>query len=112
MAETVWALLHVSDPATCCFCHDSDAMARYEQKPDAQKMHLYGVEQGQPCIDCHNGVAHIPPLMAMDNKALDGVAVQAARIADDVKLVYPLQRIAMHDDSDSGELGTINPTPP
>lgn len=48
--------------------------------------------------------------MAMDNKALDGLKAQAARTADDIKQVYPLQRLTMHNEH--GELGTINPATP
>ena len=71
MAETVWAQFRENDSATCRSCHDFDAMETFEQSRDAAKMHAYGKENNQTCIDCHKGVAHFAPEAQLDSKAFD-----------------------------------------
>ena len=61
MAETVWAQFRENDSATCRSCHEFDAMEEFEQSRDAAKMHAYGKENNQTCIDWHKGVAHFAP---------------------------------------------------
>ncbi len=106
MAETVWEQMRSNDSATCRSCHDEDAMETYEQSEEAQKMHLYAAENDQTCIDCHKGVAHLPPESKMDSTALDHLLDEAKTTPADAKVVYPVQTIAM------GDLGSINPATP
>ena len=104
MAETVWAQLRENDSATCRSCHTFDAMDSYEQSEDAAKMHAYGQENNQTCIDCHKGVAHFAPEPEMDSEAFDNLMAFTEKTAPNAKVVYPVETIEM------GELGTINPT--
>ncbi|UJF17771.1 NapC/NirT family cytochrome c [Vibrio sp. SS-MA-C1-2] len=103
MAESVWAQLKANDSATCRSCHTFDAMDTYEQSKDAAKMHQYGQENNQTCIDCHKGVAHFPPELEMDSSAFDHL-IDLTKSADPkATTVYPVQPTPM------GDLGTINP---
>ena len=104
MAETVWAQLRESDSATCRSCHTFDAMDSYEQSEDAAKMHEYGQENNQTCIDCHKGVAHFAPEPEMDSEAFDNLMAFTEKTDPNAKVVYSAETISI------GDLGTINPT--
>lgn len=104
MAETVWSQLRANDSATCRSCHTSDAMDLYSQSKEAAKMHKYGEENQQTCIDCHKGVAHFAPEPEMDSEAFDNLMALTESTSPDAKLVYPVERIEIE------ELGTISPT--
>ncbi|HIF9368571.1 TPA: NapC/NirT family cytochrome c [Photobacterium damselae] len=106
LAETVWAQMRANDSATCRSCHNEDAMETYEQSEEAQKMHKYGIENDQTCIDCHKGVAHLLPETKMDSSALNHLLKQAKQTPSGAEFVYPIQTIAM------GDLGSINPATP
>ena len=103
MAETVWVQLRENDSATCRSCHTFDAMDTFEQSRDAAKMHEYGRENNQTCIDCHKGVAHFAPEPELDSEALGNLLSIADSTPPDAKIVYPVQRITM------GNLGFIHP---
>jgi len=104
MAETVWAQLRANDSATCRSCHEFDAMDTYEQSENAAKMHQYGQENNQTCIDCHKGVAHFAPEPEMDSAAFDNLMAFTEKTDPNAKTVFPVEAIQM------GEFGTINPT--
>lgn len=104
MAETVWAQLRANDSATCRSCHEFEAMDTYEQSEDAAKMHQYGRDNNQTCIDCHKGVAHFAPEPEMDSAAFDNLMAFTEKTDPNAKTVYPVEAVQM------GELGTINPT--
>jgi trimethylamine-N-oxide reductase (cytochrome c) cytochrome c-type subunit TorY len=103
MAEVVWQQMRENDSVTCRSCHTREAMDPFEQTKDAVKMHEFGVENGQTCIDCHKGVAHFPPEMEMDSEAFDKLLSFTKKTAVDANIVYPVETIAM------GDLGSINP---
>ncbi|GKX55269.1 cytochrome c-type protein [Leminorella grimontii] len=103
MAQTVWDQLKANDSATCRSCHTFDAMDLASQSQDAQKMHNLGIKEKQTCIDCHKGVAHFPPEIKMDDKALDEVMSAAKQTAADAKVVYPATPVKM------GDLATVYP---
>ncbi|MEZ9648525.1 NapC/NirT family cytochrome c [Vibrio sp. 10N.261.52.C2] len=104
MAETVWAQFRENDSATCRSCHEFDAMEEFEQSRDAEKMHAYGRENNQTCIDCHKGVAHFAPEAQLDSKAFDTLIAFTKNTPADAKVVYPVTDIAM------GDFGSVNPT--
>lgn len=104
MAESVWEQLRANDSATCRACHTYDAMELYDQASGARNMHISAQKEGQTCIDCHKGVAHIAPQMELDTSAFDHLYDLAKATPDDASTVYPLDYIKM------GELATINPT--
>ncbi len=103
MAETVWEQLRANDSATCRSCHSFDAMDTYEQSEDAAKMHKYGIENNQTCIDCHKGVAHFAPEPELDSEAYNRVIAQTENTPADASTVYSIAPISI------GELGSINP---
>ena len=104
MAQTVWDQLKANDSATCRSCHSFNAMELYEQPKGAREMHISAQKDGQTCIDCHKGVAHMAPQMKLDTSAFDHLYDLAKSTPDNAKHVYPLDFIKM------GELATINPT--
>lgn len=106
MAETVWAQLKANDSATCRSCHSEDAMEIYDQTAQAQKMHQYGIDNNQTCIDCHKGVAHMLPEVKMDSQALAHLVEEAKLTPVGTPIVYAMQSTPISD------FGTINPATP
>jgi len=104
LAEMVWEQFRANDSATCRSCHDYDAMETYAQSRESAKMHAYGIENNQTCIDCHKGVAHFAPQHELDSKAFDTLVSFTKQTASNASTVYPISVI------DVGDLGTINPT--
>jgi len=58
MARRVWTAMKTTDSRECRNCHDWDTMNPEKQKPRARKQHLFAMENGNTCIDCHKGIAH------------------------------------------------------
>lgn len=106
MAETVWAQLKQSDSATCRSCHDLEAMELFDQSKFAQQMHEQASITGETCIDCHKGVAHIPPTPSFDDENFNSLLVLAKQTPIDASTVYPIETISM------GQLGTISTATP
>ncbi|UAB73966.1 NapC/NirT family cytochrome c [Vibrio sp. SCSIO 43132] len=104
MAETVWEQMRANDSATCRSCHEFGAMDLYEQTEDAAKMHQYGIENSQTCIDCHKGVAHFAPEPEMDSEAFERLMALTDQTPDSAKYVYTVS------DAEIGEYGSIRPT--
>ncbi len=104
MAQTVWDQLKANDSATCRSCHSFDAMELYDQPKGAREMHIAAQKDGQTCIDCHKGVAHMAPQMKLDTSEFDHLVDIAKKTPADTKEVYALNPIQM------GDLATINPT--
>ncbi len=104
MAETVWAQMRENDSATCRSCHSFDAMDTYEQSENSAKMHEFGRENNQTCIDCHKGVAHFAPEAELDSEAYNRLIELTKETKAESQKVYPIDTISM------GELGSINPT--
>ncbi|ATM86737.1 NapC/NirT family cytochrome c [Yersinia massiliensis] len=103
MAQTVWQQLKENDSATCRSCHQFDAMDLAAQSADAQKMHNLAIKEQQTCIDCHKGIAHFPPEIKMDDKALDELMALAKQTSAEAKEVYPVQPVKL------GDFGTAYP---
>ena len=58
MAKRVWKAMKTTDSRECRNCHDFNTMNPERQKPRARKQHLFAMENGNTCIDCHKGIAH------------------------------------------------------
>ncbi|MEW8251016.1 MAG: NapC/NirT family cytochrome c [Candidatus Thiodiazotropha sp.] len=58
MARRVWQAMKETDSRECRNCHDWDTMNPERQKPRARNQHLFAMEKGNTCIDCHKGIAH------------------------------------------------------
>jgi cytochrome c-type protein NapC len=52
--------MKASDSRECRNCHDFTSMNPANQKQRSRKQHVFAMEQGQTCIDCHKGIAHKP----------------------------------------------------
>ncbi|MCD1124984.1 NapC/NirT family cytochrome c [Jinshanibacter sp. LJY008] len=64
MAQKVWKEFEANNSATCRSCHSFDAMDIIAQTPEARMQHPVAIKEGQTCISCHKGVAHILPDMS------------------------------------------------
>lgn len=58
LARNVWQAMKKTDSRECRNCHDWDSMNPENQKQRSAKQHIFAMEQGQTCIDCHKGIAH------------------------------------------------------
>jgi cytochrome c-type protein NapC len=58
LARNVWKAMKSTDSRECRNCHDWDSMNPENQKQRSAKQHIFAMEQGQTCIDCHKGIAH------------------------------------------------------
>jgi cytochrome c-type protein NapC len=61
MATREWARMKAADSRECRNCHTWEAMATAKQRPRAQTQHAAAQKDGQTCIDCHKGIAHLLP---------------------------------------------------
>ena len=63
MAKRVWADMKATDSRECRNCHALESMELESQDRMAQKRHTLErkLEQGETCIDCHQGIAHKLP---------------------------------------------------
>jgi len=61
MAANVWAGMKSSDSRECRNCHRMDSMELIRQLNAARKKHERAAEDGDTCIDCHQGIAHELP---------------------------------------------------
>lgn len=103
MAQMVWDQMKANDSATCRTCHTYDAMEMFDQTRQAMRMHQYGIDNNQTCIDCHKGVAHILPQAQLDTSAFDALLSKAKSTPVDAKILYPLTEIKTAE-------AVINPT--
>ncbi len=60
MAKRVWAEMKYTDSRECRNCHSWEMMNPELQKPRSRQQHIYAMENGHTCIDCHKGIAHKP----------------------------------------------------
>lgn len=61
LAENVWRSMLATDSRECRNCHDWSNMDLEEQAKRASREHSRAFEQGQTCIECHQGIAHELP---------------------------------------------------
>ena len=71
MAKRVWRTMKNTDSRECRNCHDFDTMNPEKQKPRARKQHLFAMENGNTCIDCHKGIAHTAVHDQMSDEELE-----------------------------------------
>jgi nitrate/TMAO reductase-like tetraheme cytochrome c subunit len=60
-AKHVWTEYRKNDSEFCRHCHEFDHMTIEQQPRLAQRRHKHAMENGQTCIDCHQGIAHALP---------------------------------------------------
>jgi len=58
LAKREWSRMKKTDSRECRNCHDWDSMQPANQKKRSRKQHIFAMEQGHTCIDCHKGIAH------------------------------------------------------
>lgn len=71
MANNVWNAMKNTDSRECRNCHDWDSMNPEDQSQRALKQHIFAMEEGQTCIDCHKGIAHKKPEELLDDADLE-----------------------------------------
>lgn len=67
LAERVWESMRKTDSRECRNCHDFKSMELAEQDSYARKRHERALENGETCIDCHDGIAHHLPKRPDEN---------------------------------------------
>ncbi|KID03321.1 MAG: NapC/NirT family cytochrome c [Enterobacterales bacterium] len=91
MAQSVWDTLKKNDSATCRSCHSYDAMDVIAQKPEARQQHPVAIKNGETCIDCHKGVAHIlPDMSGLAAAGASELANAAAKTPDSATTLYTI----------------------
>ena len=58
LAKNVWTAMKTTDSRECRNCHNFAGMNPANQKRRAAKRHMFAMEEGLTCIDCHKGIAH------------------------------------------------------
>lgn len=58
LAKRVWASMRASDSRECRNCHGLEGMSKEAQTDTAWRQHQSAMEDGETCIDCHQGIAH------------------------------------------------------
>ncbi len=71
MARRVWTAMKETDSRECRNCHDWDTMNPERQKPRARNQHIFAMENGNTCIDCHKGIAHEPVHKTLSEEELE-----------------------------------------
>ena len=61
LAKHVWKSMEETDSRECRNCHDFNSMDYFEQERCGVEAHITGADEGQTCIDCHQGIAHSLP---------------------------------------------------
>ncbi len=61
LARHVWASMKSTGSRECRNCHLIGSMSAEDQSRLARRKHKLGQENGQTCIDCHQGIAHKLP---------------------------------------------------
>lgn len=71
MAKRVWQAMKETDSRECRNCHDWETMNPEKQKPRARNQHVFAMENGNTCIDCHKGLAHKPVHKNLEEEELE-----------------------------------------
>ncbi|WP_392439344.1 NapC/NirT family cytochrome c [Edwardsiella piscicida] len=91
MAQSVWDTMKANDSATCRSCHSYQAMDIIDQSAEARKQHPVAIKDGETCIDCHKGVAHIlPDMSALSAAGASELAAAAAKTPDGARTLYAI----------------------
>ncbi|MBW7982192.1 NapC/NirT family cytochrome c [Enterobacillus tribolii] len=91
MAQSVWDDLKKNDSATCRSCHNYNAMDIIAQTPEARIQHPVAIKNGETCIDCHKGVAHIlPDMSGLAAAGASQLASAAAKTPDTATTLYTI----------------------
>jgi len=61
LAHKVWESMQQTDSRECRNCHGYGFMDIGKQRMEASSQHLQGQQDGDTCIDCHQGIAHELP---------------------------------------------------
>ncbi|WP_425040459.1 NapC/NirT family cytochrome c [Primorskyibacter sp. S187A] len=88
LAMNEWERMKATDSRECRNCHHFDAMLPEFQKPRARQQHLNAMENGQTCIDCHKGIAHLDLRDRADEEYLEALEAPNPAYAREVPEKY------------------------
>ncbi len=99
MARRVWQAMKSTDSRECRNCHDWSTMNPEKQKPRARNQHLFAMENGNTCIDCHKGIAHSQVHKQLSSEELESLAtpVEAYKQPVPVSFTEGMARAAAAD---------------
>lgn len=66
LASNVWRAMKSTDSRECRNCHDEFSMDFGAQESRSADRHEEAFDEGQTCIDCHQGIAHQLPAGAKE----------------------------------------------
>ena len=69
MAERVWKSMIKTDSRECRNCHAFEYIDLTKQEDRAAERHLFGIDNGKTCIECHKGIAHKLPHDAIEGQS-------------------------------------------
>ncbi|GAB4591460.1 NapC/NirT family cytochrome c [Edwardsiella tarda] len=113
MAQSVWNTMKANDSATCRSCHSYQAMDIIDQSPEARQQHPVAIKQGETCIDCHKGVAHIlPDMSALTAAGANELAAAAAQTPASAHTLYAIttQPFFLSPNSGAHDDGSLMPS--
>ncbi|MCU7922453.1 MAG: NapC/NirT family cytochrome c [Candidatus Thiodiazotropha sp. (ex Dulcina madagascariensis)] len=90
MARRVWQAMKETDSRECRNCHDWDTMNPERQKPRARNQHVFAMEHGNTCIDCHKGIAHKPVHKDISEEELEELAKPLAAYKSEIPPSFKL----------------------
>ena len=94
LAKNVWNAMKATDSRECRNCHDFTAMNKDNQKPRAQNQHVNALRDGQTCIDCHKGIAHMNVRDQLEDEELEALEAPDAMLARPDAKLFEMKDVA------------------
>ncbi|WP_371170535.1 NapC/NirT family cytochrome c [Aliiroseovarius sp. 2305UL8-7] len=88
LAMNEWERMKATDSRECRNCHHFDSMMPEFQAPRARQQHLNAMENGQTCIDCHKGIAHLDLRDRADEEYLEALEAPNPKFAREIPQAY------------------------
>lgn len=76
LANVVWDKMLASDSRECRSCHTFTAMDYEAQGRRVARRHQRAEQDGETCIACHKGLAHVEPLPPIDEVITEAINEQ------------------------------------
>ncbi|WP_432448471.1 NapC/NirT family cytochrome c [Aliiroseovarius marinus] len=88
LAMNEWERMKATDSRECRNCHHFDSMMPEFQAPRARQQHLNAMQNGQTCIDCHKGIAHLDVRDRADEAYLETLEAPNPKFAREIPQAY------------------------
>lgn len=88
LAMNEWERMKATDSRECRNCHHFDSMMPEYQAPRARQQHLNAMKNGQTCIDCHKGIAHLDLRDRADEEYLEALEAPNPKYVREIPQAY------------------------